>query len=76
MVDAYSFENAFDEKCRKIVRYIGEAGKPIAHGVLLKKSHESAEMLKQIIDTLTENGTITVSFVGEGAKTAKVYAMA
>ncbi len=76
MVDAYSFENAFDEKCRKIVRYIGEAGKPIAHGVLLKKSHESAEMLKQIIDTLTENGTITVSFVGEGAKTTKVYAMA
>lgn len=26
MVDAYSFENLFDEKCRKAVRYIRQAG--------------------------------------------------
>ena len=76
MVDAYSFENPFDEKCRKVMRYIAEAGKPIAHGILLKKSHESAEMLKQIADTLLENGSITVSYMGEGAKKTKVYAMA
>ncbi|OQA87645.1 MAG: hypothetical protein BWY31_00587 [Lentisphaerae bacterium ADurb.Bin242] len=74
MVDAYSFENAFDEKCRKVFRYITEAGKPIAHAVLLKKSHESAETLKQIIDTLMENGSITLNIVGEGAKTTRFYA--
>jgi hypothetical protein len=74
MVDAYSFENAFDEKCRKVLRYITETGKPIAHAVLLKKSHESAETLKQIIDTLMENGSITLNIVGERTKTTRFYA--
>ncbi|OQA76625.1 MAG: hypothetical protein BWY31_04632 [Lentisphaerae bacterium ADurb.Bin242] len=73
MVDAYSFENAFDEKSRKVLRYIVEAGKPIAHAALLKKSHESAETLKQIIDTLMENGSITMNIVGEGVKTTRFY---
>jgi hypothetical protein len=75
MVDAYSFENPFDEKSRKVLRYIVEAEKPIAHAVLLKKSHESAETLKQVIETLIENGSITLSIAGEGAKATRFYAL-
>lgn len=75
MVDAYSFENPFDEKSRKVLRYIVEAEKPIAHAVLLRKSHESAETLKQIIETLMENGSISLSIVGEGVKATRFYAL-
>ena len=75
MVDAYSYENPFDEKCRKVLRYIAESKEPIAHAALLKRSHESAETLKQIIDTLIQNGSITLNLVGEGAKTTKVYTL-
>lgn len=76
MVDAYSYENAFDEKCRKVIRFISEAGKPIAHGILLKKSHESSEILKQIVETLEENGSITHCYEGSGAKQTKFYSLA
>ena len=56
---AYSYENLFDEKCCKAVRYIREAGGRVAHGVLLKRMHEPKEVFKQIIETMEENGTIT-----------------
>ena len=73
MVDAYSFENLFDEKCRKAVRYIREAGGRVAHGVLLKRMHESKEVFKQIIETLEENGTISHELKGSGASMTRFY---
>lgn len=73
MVDAYSFENLFDEKCRKAVRYIREARGRVAHGVLLKRMHESKEVFKQIIETLEENGTITHELKGSGASMTRFY---
>lgn len=73
MVDAYSFENTFDEKCRKAVRYIREARGRVAHGVLLKRMHESKEVFKQIIETLEENGTITHELKGSGASMTRFY---
>lgn len=73
MVDAYSFENLFDEKCRKAVRYIREAGGRVAHGVLLKRMHKSKEVFKQIIETLEENGTVTHEIKGTGAGMTRFY---
>ena len=73
MVDAYSFENMFDEKCRKAVRYIREAGGRVAHGVLLKRMHESKEVFKQIIETLEENGTISHEMKGSGVSMTRFY---
>ena len=73
MVDAYSFENTFDEKCRKAVRYIREARGRVAHGVLLKRMHESKEVFKQIIETLEENGTISHELKGSGASMTRFY---
>ena len=73
MVDAYSFENTFDEKCRKAVRYIREARGRVAHGVLLKRMHESKEVFKQIIETLEENGTIAHEIKGTGAGMTRFY---
>lgn len=73
MVDAYSFENTFDEKCRKAVRYIREARGRVAHGVLLKRMHESKEVFKQIIETLEENGTITHELKGSGVSMTRFY---
>ena len=73
MVDNYSYENLFDEKCRKAVRYIRDAGGCVAHGVLLKRMHESKEVFKQIIETMEENGTITHEIKGSGPSMTKFY---
>ena len=73
MVDNYSYENVFDEKCRKAVRYIRDAGGRVAHGVLLKRMHESKEVFKQIIETMEENGTITHEIKGSGPSMTKFY---
>ena len=76
MVDAYSFENLFDEKCRKAVRYIRQAGGKMKHSQLLRNMHESKEVFKQIMDTLQENGTVTTAFIPTEGKTAKYYRLA
>ena len=73
MVDAYSFENLFDEKCRKAVRYIRQAGGKMKHSDLFRSMHESKEVFKQIMETLLENGTVTSDFVPTAGKTAKFY---
>jgi len=76
MVDAYSFENQFDEKCRKAVRYIRQARGKIKHSDLLRSMHESREVFKQIMDTLIDNGTVTSDFVPTAGKTAQYYRLA
>ena len=48
MVDNYSYESLFDEKCRKAVRYIRQAGGKMKHSDLLKQMHASKEEFKQI----------------------------
>ena len=73
MVDEYSFENQFDEKCRKAVRYLRQAGGRMKHSQLLRNMHESKEVFKQIMDTLQENGTVTTDFIPTEGKTAKYY---
>jgi len=59
LTNSYTFENPFDEKCQKALRYIREAGGTYTHSALLKRMHESREMFRQIIETLKDNGSIT-----------------
>ena len=60
LTHSYSYENPFDEKCQKALRYIREAGGEYRHGALLKRMHESADVFHKIIDTLKENESIKV----------------
>ncbi|MGN0880100.1 MAG: bifunctional DNA primase/polymerase [Oligosphaeraceae bacterium] len=73
MAQQYSSENPFDEKCRKIVRYITDAGGSYDHGALLKRSHESRETFQQIMDTLLEAGSVTAEFQATGGRGRKTY---
>jgi hypothetical protein len=73
MADNYVYENPFDEKCRKVERILQGAGSMLRHGVLLKKSKESADEFKRIITTLEENGTLCTCLEGTKTKSAIVY---
>ena len=73
LVSEYAFENPFDEKAQKIIRYIRNAKGSIGHSILLHQSHESKEVFEKIIDTLIENETIAVDFVSTAGRTKKVY---
>ena len=73
MAQRYSYENPFDEKCQKIVRYLTEAGGTYDHGALLKRSHESKETFQQIMDTLAESGSVTTEVGSSGGRARKVY---
>jgi hypothetical protein len=76
LVSSYSYENPFDEKCQKVVRFIRAAGGSYGHSELLHRSHESKELFQKIIETLTENETIVSSFVDTGGKRLKrVYSL-
>jgi len=75
LVSEYAFENPFDEKAQKIIRYIRNAKGSIAHSVLLHQSHESKEVFEKIIETLIENETIAVDFVSTAGRTKKVYGL-
>lgn len=75
MADSYLYENVFDEKCKKVIRLLNTAGGRMKHGELLKKSHESLDIFKKIIETLMENGTITFDMESSRTKTAKVYVL-
>ena len=76
LANAYSYENPFDEKCRKALRYISENGGKYKHGALLKRMHESSEIFGKIIETLIENGSIIAEFTKNASKTACVYRLA
>ena len=58
MADSYVYENVFDEKCQKIVRYLRQAGGSQQHSKLLRYSREPLDVFKRIIDTLQANGTL------------------
>ena len=73
MAQRYSYENPFDEKCQKAVRYLTEAGGSYDHGALLKRMHESKETFQQIMDTLVESGSVTTEFQTTGGRTRKSY---
>ena len=73
MAQRYSFENPFDEKCQKVVRYIADAGGSYDHGALLKRTHESKEMFQQIMDTLAESGIVSVESRNTGGRAGKTY---
>ena len=68
LTNSYTFENPFDEKCQKALRYIREAGGVYTHSALLKRMHESREMFRQIIDTLKENGSIVAEEAESGGR--------
>ena len=73
LTNAYSFENPFDEKCQKALRYIREAGGMYTHSTLLKRMHESREVFRQIIETLKDNGSIIEDQADTGGKRPLVY---
>ena len=73
LTHSYSYENPFDEKCQKALRYIREAGGEYRHGALLKRLHESADVFRKIIDTLKENGSIVEIAEKTGNKSSRVY---
>jgi hypothetical protein len=72
LTNSYTFENPFDEKCQKALRYIREAGGVYTHSALLKRMHESKEVFKQIIETLKDNGSITSDVIATTGKKAQV----
>ena len=73
LTHSFSFENPFDEKCQKALRYIRDAGGSCGHGALLKRMHESREVFRQIIETLKENGSVTETNEPTDTKTGRVY---
>ena len=73
LTNSYTFENPFDEKCQKALRYIREAGGTSTHSALLKRMHESKDMFRQIIATLQENGSIVAGEYGTEAGRKIVY---
>ena len=76
MAQRYSYENPFDEKCQKAVRYLTEAGGEYDHGALLKRMHESKETFQQIMDTLVESGSVVAEWHPTGGRTRKTYRLA
>jgi hypothetical protein len=72
MADNHVAENAFDEKCQKIVRYLRQAGGTIQHSKLLKRMREPLDMFKRIIETLQANGTLD-SYTETGKGRPAVY---
>jgi hypothetical protein len=76
MAQRYSYENPFDEKCQKAVRYLTEAGGECDHGALLKRMHESKETFQQIMDTLVESGSVLAEWHPTGGRTRKTYRLA
>ena len=76
LANAYSYENPFDEKCRKALRYISENGGKYKHGALLKRMHESSEVFGKIIETLIENGSIIAELAQGAVKRGCTYHLA
>jgi hypothetical protein len=72
MADSYVYENVFDEKCRKVVRLIRQNGGDQKHSLLLKRTRESLDMFKRIIETLQSNGTLE-SYIESGKGRPAVY---
>ena len=73
MANRYVYENVFDEKCQRVLRHITEAGGVIGHTKLLRKSRESFEVFKKIIDTLRENGSIEIEIDKGKTKPMRIY---
>lgn len=75
MAANYVYENVFDEKCQKVTRLLEAAGGRMRHGILLKKSHESLDVFKKVIETLMENGTISCEIDSGKTKPSKIYVL-
>lgn len=73
LASTYSFENDFDEKCQKALRYMREAGGRYVHSALLKRMHESKELFEKIMDTLIESGRVNFGWMGDNRHKTKVY---
>ena len=73
LASTYSFENDFDEKCQKALRYMREAGGSYVHSALLKRMHESKELFEKIMDTLIESGRVNLGWMGDNRHKTKVY---
>ena len=73
MADAYVYENVFDEKCQRVLRALSEADGEMGHSQLLRKSRESLDVFKKIIDTLRENGSIEIDIDKGKTKPTRIY---
>ena len=75
-VHAYSYENPFDEKCQKALRYIRNAGGEYNHSKLLKRMHEAKDVFEKIISTLIENGSVVTTYKQANTRISKTYRLA
>ena len=73
MADAYVNENVFDEKCQRVLRALSDADGEMGHSQLLRKSRESLDVFKKIIDTLRENGSIEIDIDKGKTKPTRIY---
>jgi hypothetical protein len=73
MAESYVYENVFDEKCQKIIRYLRQAGGKMKHSELLRKTRESKDIFRSIIDTLQEKEMITLKMEAGKTKPIKFY---
>ena len=73
MAHSYIYENVFEEKCRKVIRALDEAGGSMGHSALLRKSHESNDVFKKVIETLYEAGNIDIDIDRGKTKPSKIY---
>jgi hypothetical protein len=73
MADSYVYENVFDEKCQKVIRYLRQAGGTLQHSKLLNKTHESADILKKVIETLAEKQAVEVLIDTTGRVEKRIY---
>ena len=70
---SYIYENVFEEKCRKVIRALDDAGGSMGHSALLRKSHESNDVFKKVIETLYEAGNIEIDIDRGKTKPSKIY---
>ena len=75
MANLHVYENQFDEKCQKVIRFLTEAGGKMQHSKLLKKSKECVDVFNKVIDTLVESGVIRNEWEETKTKCAKVYVL-
>ena len=73
MAHSYIYENVFEEKCRKVIRALDDAGGSMGHSALLRKSHESNDVFKKVIETLYEAGNIEIDIDRGKTKPSKIY---
>lgn len=76
MVQSYSYENPFDEKCQKFIRILRENGGILPRHVLVKRLRENKDTFDQVVGTLTEAGIIEGKVKNStGGRDGRIYVL-